>query len=68
MHANVQSILSKRGYYAAVGFKDIKTGDTLCDENKSNYLESGNSAPVIDIAIEPRTKVADVDTGYGWLN
>jgi elongation factor G len=35
MHANkqTQSILSKQDIGAAVGFKDIKTGDTLCDEN-----------------------------------
>jgi elongation factor G len=37
MHANrTQSILSKQDIGAAVGFKDIKTGDTLCDEN-TNY-------------------------------
>jgi elongation factor G len=36
MHANkqTQSILSKQDIGAAVGFKDIKTGDTLCDETQ----------------------------------
>jgi elongation factor G len=41
MHANKQnqSILSKAGDIgAAVGFKDIKTGDTLCDENTQLFL------------------------------
>ena len=44
-----------------VGFKDIKTGDTLCDEKTSNCLESMDFPdPVIGIAIEPKTQ-ADVD-------
>ncbi len=46
---------------AAVGFKDIKTGDTLCDEKNPIILESMNFPdPVIGIAVEPKTK-ADVD-------
>src|SRR6187397_2255044 len=46
---------------AAVGFKDIKTGDTMCDEKHPIILESMKfPAPVIGIAIEPKTK-ADVD-------
>ncbi|HEY9262430.1 elongation factor G, partial [Chitinophaga sp.] len=46
---------------AAVGFKDIKTGDTLCDEKAPIILESMTfPEPVIHIAIEPKTQ-ADVD-------
>lgn len=46
---------------AAVGFKDIKTGDTLCDEKHPIVLESMDFPdPVIGIAVEPKTK-ADVD-------
>ena len=46
---------------AAVGFKDIKTGDTLCDEKHPIALENMFiPEPVIAIAIEPRTQV-DVD-------
>ncbi|TMI95103.1 MAG: elongation factor G [Bacteroidetes bacterium] len=46
---------------AAVGFKEIKTGDTLCDENHPIVLESlFIPEPVISVAIEPKTQ-ADVD-------
>jgi len=46
---------------AAVGFKEIKTGDTLCDENHPIVLENMFiPEPVISIAIEPKTQ-ADVD-------
>ncbi len=46
---------------AAVGFKEIKTGDTLCDENHPVVLENMFiPEPVIAIAIEPKTQ-ADVD-------
>jgi elongation factor G len=46
---------------AAVGFKDIKTGDTLCDENHPIALENMFiPEPVIAIAVEPKTQ-ADVD-------
>ncbi|MCG8342938.1 MAG: elongation factor G [Chlorobiales bacterium] len=46
---------------AAVGLKDVKTGDTLCDENKPIVLEKMVfPEPVIQIAIEPKTK-ADSD-------
>ncbi|MEI2755134.1 MAG: elongation factor G [Chitinophagaceae bacterium] len=46
---------------AAVGFKEIKTGDTLCDENHPITLENMFiPEPVIAIAIEPKTQV-DVD-------
>jgi elongation factor G len=46
---------------AAVGLKDVKTGDTLCDESKPIVLEKMVfPEPVIQIAIEPKTK-ADSD-------
>lgn len=46
---------------ALVGFKDIKTGDTLCDEKHPIVLESMIfPEPVIGLAIEPKTQ-ADVD-------
>ncbi|MEP7195739.1 MAG: elongation factor G [Saprospiraceae bacterium] len=42
---------------AAVGFKDIKTGDTLCDEAHPIILEAMQfPEPVISIAIEPKTQ------------
>ena len=42
---------------AAVGFKDIKTGDTLCDEAHPIILEAMNfPEPVISIAVEPKTQ------------
>ena len=46
---------------AAVGFKEIKTGDTLCDENHPIVLENMFiPEPVISIAVEPKAQV-DVD-------
>ena len=46
---------------AAVGFKEIKTGDTLCDEDHPIVLENMFiPEPVISLAIEPKTQ-ADVD-------
>src|SRR5689334_21114313 len=46
---------------AAVGFKDIKTGDTLCNEDNPIVLEAMTfPEPVISIAVEPKTQ-ADVD-------
>jgi elongation factor G len=46
---------------AVVGLKSVNTGDTLCDENKQVVLESIDfPAPVISVAIEPKTK-ADQD-------
>ena len=64
MHANKQNpidFIEAGDIGAAVGFKDIKTGDTLCDEKHPIILESMKfPAPVIGIAIEPKTK-ADVD-------
>jgi len=64
MHANKQSPLDRieaGDIGAAVGFKDIKTGNTLCDENHQIVLESMTfPEPVISVAIEP-AKQADVD-------
>ena len=64
MHANKQEPLARieaGDIGAAVGFKDIRTGDTLCDEKHPIVLESMSfPAPVIGIAVEPKTKV-DVD-------
>ncbi|MFY9529337.1 MAG: elongation factor G [Candidatus Acidiferrales bacterium] len=60
MHANkreeIESI--EAGDIAAcVGLKNVTTGDTLCDENKPVVLESIEfPAPVISVAIEPKTK------------
>jgi len=46
---------------AAVGFKEIKTGDTLCDEDHPITLENMFiPEPVISVAVEPKTQ-ADVD-------
>jgi elongation factor G len=64
MHANKQNqidSLDAGDIGALVGFKDIKTGDTLCAEKNPIVLESMDFPdPVIGIAIEPKTQ-ADVD-------
>jgi len=64
MHSNKQNpveVIEAGDIGAAVGFKDIRTGDTLCDENKQIILESMSfPEPVIGIAIEPKTQ-ADLD-------
>ena len=64
MHANHQEIVEQVGageIAAAVGLKNTFTGDTLCSEDASIVLESMNfPQPVVDIAIEPKTK-ADQD-------
>lgn len=64
MHANKQNpieALCAGDIGAAVGFKDIKTGDTLCDEKHPIILEAMQfPEPVIGLAIEPKTQ-ADVD-------
>ena len=60
MHANKQNpmeIVGAGDICAAVGFKDIRTGDTLCDENHPIVLESITfPEPVIGLAIEPKTQ------------
>jgi elongation factor G len=64
MHANKQNPIESLGagdIGAAVGFKDIKTGDTLCDEKHPIVLESMDfPEPVIGLAVEPKTQ-ADSD-------
>ncbi len=64
MHANKQNQIDRLpagDIGAVVGFKDIKTGDTLCDEKRKVVLESMIfPEPVIGYAIEPK-KQADVD-------
>lgn len=64
MHSNKQEPINRieaGDIGAAVGFKDIKTGDTLTDEKHPIVLESMTfPEPVIGIAVEPKTK-ADVD-------
>ena len=55
---------------AGVGFKDIRTGDTLCDENKPIVLESMTFPDtVISIAVEPKSQadVAKLDNGLAKL-
>ncbi len=64
MHANKQNPIEYLGagdIGAVVGFKDIKTGDTLCDEKNPIILESMVFPdPVIGLAVEPKTQ-ADSD-------
>jgi elongation factor G len=64
MHANKQNPLDRieaGDIGAAVGFKIIRTGDSLCDEKHPILLESMSfPEPVISIAIEPKTQ-ADMD-------
>jgi elongation factor G len=64
MHANKQNAIDyieAGDIGAAVGFKDIRTGDTLCDEKHPIVLEAMNfPEPVIGLAIEPKTQ-ADLD-------
>src|SRR6202012_5006253 len=74
MHANKQNPIPNVGagdIAAVVGFKDIKTGDTLCDEKHQLVLESMVFPdPVIGLAIEPKTQ-ADVDklgSAFGKLD
>jgi elongation factor G len=61
MHANKREELKEAfagNIYAAVGLRDTRTGDTLCSEDKPVILEKMTfPQPVIDVAIEPKTKV-----------
>ncbi len=55
---------------AGVGFKDIRTGDTLCDENKPIVLESMTFPDtVISVAVEPKSQadIAKLDNGLAKL-
>lgn len=64
MHSNKQNpldFIEAGDIGAAVGFKDIKTGQTLCDERHPIVLESMKFPdPVISIAVEPQS-TADID-------
>jgi elongation factor G len=64
MHANKREEIPEvraGDIAAAIGLKDTRTGDTLCDDDKPIILEAMKfPAPVIDVAIEPKTK-ADQD-------
>lgn len=73
MHSNKQNpkdVIEAGDICAAVGFKDIRTGDTLCDIKHPIALESMNfPEPVIGVAIEPKSQ-KDVDklsNGLGKL-
>jgi elongation factor G len=51
---------------AAVGLKNVTTGDTICDPQKPVVLESINfPAPVIALAVEPKTKADQEKLGQG---
>ena len=60
MHSNHQNpieFVEAGDICAAVGFKDLRTGDTVCDESHKLALESMEfPEPVISIAIEPKTQ------------
>lgn len=67
MHANHREDIDEvysGDIAAAVGLKDTTTGDTLCDEKHQIILESMDFPdPVIEIAIEPRTKAGQEKMG-----
>src|SRR5690606_12952382 len=61
MHANQREEIKEVGtgdIAAAVGLKDVTTGDTLCDPNHVITLERMDfPEPVIHVAVEPKTKI-----------
>ena len=67
MHANSRTEIDEAhagDIVAIVGLKDTTTGDTLCDENNPIILESMDFPdPVIQIAIEPKTKAGQEKMG-----
>ncbi len=73
MHSNKQNpvdLICAGDICAIVGVKDIRTGDTLCDEDKPIVLESMDfPAPVIGIAVEPKTQkdLDKLDNGLAKL-
>ena len=73
MHSNHQNpvdVIEAGDIGASVGFKDIRTGDTLCDEDKPIVLESIDfPAPVISISVEPKSQadLAKLDNGLAKL-
>ena len=69
MHANKREEIKEvyaGDIAAAVGLKQVRTGDTLCDEKKPVVLESMDfPEPVISLAIEPKTKGDQEKLGQG---
>src|SRR3954453_17596314 len=69
MHANKQNpidFIEAGDIGAAVGFKDIKTGDPLCNEKNPIVLESMTfPEPVISVAVEPKSKADQDKLGTG---
>ena len=69
MHANKREEIKEvyaGDIAAAVGIKQVSTGDTLCDEKKPVVLESMDfPEPVISLAIEPKTKSDQEKLGQG---
>ncbi|ACL74704.1 elongation factor G [Ruminiclostridium cellulolyticum] len=67
MHANHREeiqVVHSGDIAAAVGLKDTTTGDTLCEENNPVILESMEfPEPVIEVAIEPKTKAGQEKMG-----
>ena len=73
MHSNKQNpveVIAAGDIGSGVGFKDIRTGDTLCDENHPIVLESMTFPDtVISIAVEPKSQadIAKLDNGLAKL-
>ena len=69
MHANTREELKEvraGDIAAAVGLKDVTTGDTLCDQSNVITLERMEfPEPVISVAVEPKTKSDQEKDGYG---
>ena len=69
MHANKREEIKEvyaGDIAAAVGLKNVTTGDTICDPSKPVVLESINfPAPVIALAVEPKTKADQEKLGSG---
>jgi elongation factor G len=69
MHANKENpvdSVTAGNIYAVIGLKDTTTGDTLCDPDNQVVLESMTfPAPVIEVAIEPKTKADQEKLGVG---
>jgi elongation factor G len=69
MHANKREDIKEvyaGDIAAAVGLKSVSTGDTVCDEKKPVILEAMDfPAPVISLAIEPKTKADQEKLGHG---
>jgi elongation factor G len=69
MHANKREDVKEvyaGDIAAAVGLKSVSTGDTVCDEKKPVILEAMDfPAPVISLAIEPKTKADQEKLGHG---